>query len=216
MMAVLQLELNLWQQIQQAQAFPQDANWHQLCLAFDQAIAHTPAHQQLAIAASAIEQLAELFAVRASLWFDGWERTPEDEPVLDADLFAEFVRQSMTIDLSDLVAEPELYVRSASDESEPEEGEGSAVEYREKEEVIAELKSHEERMEAATAVIRGLAHDENVADWASVIRAWLLQQGQTSAPLVQVQQETGLIGDRPGVDGRDAQWNAVGAAGRVL
>jgi hypothetical protein len=189
-MTAIQLKLDLWQQLQQAQDSPQDTDWRQLCLAFDQTIALTPTHQQLAIAATAIEQMAELLAARASLWFDDWGRSPDEEPVLDADLFAEFVRQSMTLDLSDLVAEPELYLRSASDESET--VEGSQATYREKEEVVAELKSHEAKMEAAKAAIQGLAPDENVADWAGLIRSWLLQQGESAAPLVQIQQGTGL------------------------
>jgi transposase len=37
-----------------------------------------------------------------------------------------------------------------------------------------------------------LAHDENVADWAAAIAHWLAQQGQSAAPLVQIQQGTGL------------------------
>jgi hypothetical protein len=187
-MTVLQLELNLWQQLQQAQAEPQDANWQQLCLAFDQAIALTPVPQQLAIAATVIEQLAEVLAARANLWFDEWGRSPDDEPVLDADVFAEFVRQSMHLDLTGLVAEPELYVRSPTEKPESEEEEGSAAQYREKEEVIAELESEEAEQKA----ILKLAHDENVGDWAAAIAQWLEQQGQSAAPLVQIQQGTGL------------------------
>jgi hypothetical protein len=185
-MAIIQLELNLWQQLQQAQEFPQEANWQQLCLAFDRTITLTPAHQQLAIAATAIEQMADVLAARASLWFDDWGRSPEDEPVLDADLFAEFVRQLMTIDLSDLVAEPELYLRSASDKSEP--VEGSAAKYRDKEKLLAELES----LDAKQAAISELAHDENVGEWGRAITHWMQQQQLTSAPLMRIEQGTGL------------------------
>jgi hypothetical protein len=185
-MTIVQLELNLWQQLQQAQASPKDTNWQQLCLAFDQTIALTPIHQQLAIAATAIEQMAEVLAARASLWFDDWGRSPNAEPVLDADLFVEFVRQSMAIDLSDLVAEPELYLRAASDKSEP--VEGSEAKYREKEEVLTELES----LDAEQKAISELAPDENVGEWARVIRDWLLQQGEKSAPILQIGQGTEL------------------------
>ncbi len=54
-MTVIQLHLNLWDQLAKAQQSPQDANWQQLCLAFDTAIAQTPAGQKLATAADAIE-----------------------------------------------------------------------------------------------------------------------------------------------------------------
>jgi hypothetical protein len=41
-MPILQLELNLWQQLAEAQQSPQAVDWQQLCLAFDEAIARTP------------------------------------------------------------------------------------------------------------------------------------------------------------------------------
>jgi hypothetical protein len=41
-MTIIQLQLNLWDQLAEAQRSPQDANWQQLCLAFDTAIDQTP------------------------------------------------------------------------------------------------------------------------------------------------------------------------------
>jgi hypothetical protein len=67
-----QLQLNLWQQLQQAQTEPQATDWRQLCLAFDEAIDRTPVGQRLATAADAIEQMADVFAARADKFFSGW------------------------------------------------------------------------------------------------------------------------------------------------
>ncbi|NJK30317.1 MAG: hypothetical protein HC940_09290 [Acaryochloris sp. SU_5_25] len=66
----LQLELDFKQQLQQAQFSPQNVDWQQLCLAFDAAIAQTPLSQQLALAADAIWELAEVFVLRAEAWFE--------------------------------------------------------------------------------------------------------------------------------------------------
>jgi hypothetical protein len=116
-MTTLQLELNLWQQLAEAQRSPQVVDWQQLCLAFDEAIDQTPIGLRLAMAADAIMEMADLFAARADEFFSTWQRVPEDGPVLDEDLFAEFVRQSFHLELDGLVGVPELYVRSASEKS---------------------------------------------------------------------------------------------------
>jgi hypothetical protein len=55
-MTVLQLELNLRQQLTEAQRSPQAVDWQQLCLAFDEAIAQTLAGQKLATAADAMQR----------------------------------------------------------------------------------------------------------------------------------------------------------------
>lgn len=64
-MTAIQLELDFKQQLQQAQSCPLETDWQQLCIAFDAAIAQTPLSQQLALAADAIFEMAELYALRA-------------------------------------------------------------------------------------------------------------------------------------------------------
>ncbi len=92
-MPTLQLQLNLWDQLAKAQQSPQDANWRQLCLAFDTAMLtlqesdQTPVGLRLATAADAIVEMAEVLAARADEFFSTWRRVPEDGPVLDEDLF---------------------------------------------------------------------------------------------------------------------------------
>ena len=95
--------------------------------------------------------------------------------MLDEDLFAELVRQSFSLDLSGLVDEPELYVRSASEKSH--EAAESVVEYREKTEVLAELKSF---VEEDARGVEQLEYDEDVMAWAEAIQGgwsskWLVK-----------------------------------------
>ncbi len=187
-MTIVQLQLDLWQQLEQAQATPQATDWRQLCLAFDEAIDRTPVGQKLAMAGDAIEQMANVLAARASAWADDWYRQPGDGPVLDEDLFTEFVRQSFSLDLSDFVAVPELYVRSFSEKSH--EDMESVVEYREKAEVLAELETFVG--EGAEDEVEALEYDEDIAAWAEAIGGWLQRQRLESAAIRQLQHETRL------------------------
>ena len=184
----LQLQLNLWQRLQQAKAQPEATDWRQLCLAFDEAIELTPVELRLATAADAIEQMADLLLARATAWAEDWNRRPGDGPVLDEDLFAELVRQSFSLDLSGLVDEPELYVRAASEKAH--EDAESVVEYRGKEEVLAELESFVDG-DSVDAEIE-LEHDENIGAWVRAIRRWLELSGVESVAITQLQEATGL------------------------
>ena len=168
-MTAVQLQLNLWQQLEQAQASPEATDWRQLCRAFDEAIDLTPVELRLATGAAAIEQMADLLLARATAWAEDWNRRPGDGPVLDEDLFAELVRQSFSLDLSGLVDEPELYMRAASEKSH--EDAESVVEYREKAEVLAELESF---VGEDAEDVEQLEYDENIAAWAEAVRVWML------------------------------------------
>jgi hypothetical protein len=187
-MTVIQLQLNLWDQLAQAQRSPQDANWHQLCLAFDTAIDQTPVGLRLATAADAIGQMAEVLAARADEFFSTWRRVSEDGPILDEDLFAEFVRQSFHLELDGLVGVPELYIRNALEKVH---GDGeSVVEYRGKDEVLAELESFvgEER----EGEIEALEYDEDVGAWAFLVREWMEIKGVDSVSISEVVDATQL------------------------
>jgi hypothetical protein len=187
-MTIIQLQLNLWQQLEQAQAEPQATDWRQLCLAFDEAIDRTPVGLRLAIAADAIEQMAEVLAARASAWAEDWYRQPEDGPVLSEDLFSEFVRQSLSLDLSELVAKPELYMRSVSEKSY--EDAESVVEYRDKNDVLTELESFVG--EEQEGDIEALEYDEDIGAWAEMIRLWMKLGRIESASIRETIKETNL------------------------
>jgi hypothetical protein len=173
-MTVLQLELNLWQQLAEAQQSPQTVDWQQLCFAFDEAIDRTPVGLRLAMAADAIEQMADVFAARADEFFSTWhrQRVANEGPILDEDLFAEFVRQSFHLELDGLVGGPELYVRSASEKSH--EDAESVVEEVSKETAL--LLAAADEVEAKDAM-ELQAYDEDIAAWANAMRGWLQWQG---------------------------------------
>jgi hypothetical protein len=185
---VIQLELNLWEQLAQAQQSPQATDWQQLCLAFDLTIDQTPPSQRLAAAADAIEQMAEVFAARAEEIFNAWlrQQRANQGPVLDEDLFAEFVRQSFHLDLDDLVGEPTRYMRSSTQQFHPEDE--SVIGYRNKDEVLSELEPLAERERA----IAELEYDEYVGAWIAVVREWLTGQEGDQASFTELLKGTGL------------------------
>jgi hypothetical protein len=186
-MSIFQLELNLWQQLAQAQRSPQDANWHQLCLAFDTAIDQTPVGLRLATAADAIVEMAEVLAARADEFFSTWRRVPEDGPILDEDLFAEFVRQSFHLELDGLVGVPELYVRTAL---EKEHGDGESVVKEVSKEELLESLEPESQLEPIPML--ELEHDEDVGAWAAIVREWMVSAGVEYGSISEVVNSTRL------------------------
>jgi hypothetical protein len=187
-MSVVQLQLNLWQQLEQAQAQPQAMDWRQLCLAFEEAMDLTPEGLKLATAADAIERLADALAAKASAWAEDWSRQPGDGPVLDEDMFSEFVRQSFSLDLSGLVEEPDLYVRSPSEKSH-EDVDSVAEEVTQEVALLLAGTEVEEELENAIA---GLEYDENIAAWSNAIRLWMELKGVESISISEVVNNTQL------------------------
>jgi hypothetical protein len=187
-MSVLQLELNLWQQLAEAQQSPQAVDWQQLCLAFDAAMDDTPIGLRLATAADAIVEMADVFAARADEFFSTWhqQRVAHEGPILDDDLSAEFVRQSFHLDLDGLVGVPELYVRSAPKKSH--EDAESLVEEVSKETALllagAELEPAD--------LMDGLEYDENVGEWANAVRGWMVSRDVVSANIMEIVEVTNL------------------------
>jgi chromatin segregation and condensation protein Rec8/ScpA/Scc1 (kleisin family) len=167
-MPALQLELNFQQQLHQAQSSPVAVDWQQLCLAFDVAIARTPLNQQLALAGDAIVELAEVFALRAEAWFEDLRPSP-DGPVLAEDALADLVRQSMSLDLDELLAEPEPVTRRSL----PKEAVESRVEIVEKDVLLQALEGELREPEQALQVVEA----EDVAAWVDAIATVLEQEG---------------------------------------
>jgi len=113
--ALLMQSQVLWQELEDAASIPEEADLRLLCQMLDQAIALVPEHLRLKVAGEAFVQLANIYAARASTLLDAWERSYNSlGPVLTAEGLADLlVRQSLHVDLGDLVQVPEhKYVRS--------------------------------------------------------------------------------------------------------
>ncbi|WP_299403996.1 hypothetical protein [Acaryochloris sp. IP29b_bin.148] len=179
-MTAIQLELDFKQQLQEAQTSPTDDDWKQLWIVFDNIFSRTHWRDQLELAAEAIYEMAELHTLRADAIFEKLRFSPDEEPVLSDDFLADLFVQERPLDLDDLIAEPELYVRSPSDKTE--EVEGTVVEYQDKEEVLAviEPEIQEEEMSGKDVAL-GASHVEDVGAWVNAIREFL--EGKKDAVL---------------------------------
>ena len=102
----LQLEIDLWGELEDATAKPQSASLSQLCRLLDQAIADLPEQQQLQVAGSAIAQIAQIHSLRAGNFLDENDPVAGCLPMVDQATIAVWVRQSMTVNLDAFVEKP--------------------------------------------------------------------------------------------------------------
>lgn len=174
-MRAIQLHLDLWQELKAAELAPEASDLRHLCQGLDEAIAVTPSAQKLQTAARAFLQIAEIFVLRSQMLLTDWEQSHNEEgpPLEDEDL-SKLLRQSMSLDLEELMAEPEPVTRQwrslnlTSGES--------VAGVIEKEVLLEAFNTEIELVEAqAEAQARALtiAHAEDVSAWSAAIARWL-------------------------------------------
>ncbi|MBD1864982.1 MULTISPECIES: hypothetical protein [Trichocoleus] len=183
-----QLELPLWDSLRAAQIMPERANVAELLGQMDEAIAQAPEPEQLQVAGEALLRVAELYAVRAEALITEWGDAYRD-PIVGSGFFADVVRQTMSVDLSDLM-EPvpprkQRAKRSPAQDAEPE----SLVAPVDKEVILElleewEIKTGAEARQLETELVWAIAHEEAVAEWSQAISQWLRHRG----PRISVQQ----------------------------
>lgn len=192
-----QLELPLWSHLQSCRLAPESVD---LVAVIDRAeveISGLPQEVQMQAAGEAILQLAQLYSLRSHLLIDNWENAYR-APHIRSDFFADIVRQSMAVDLSDLM-EPALPRKSRA-RTVPKARDSVAgvvdksavlamVEQLEANASTSDLRlSDEERKRQALEV----AHDEDVFGWCSAISFWMQQHQGQKISLVQLQQALGM------------------------
>lgn len=97
-----------------AEQAPEQCDLNRLCNGLEEAIATIPLSQQLQTAAAAFLQIAEIFALRAEVLLTDWGQSySEKGPALEEDDLSELLRQSMSLELDELIAEPESYTRES-------------------------------------------------------------------------------------------------------
>ncbi|PZD70477.1 hypothetical protein C1752_12048 [Acaryochloris thomasi RCC1774] len=159
-MAIVQLELNLWEQLAVAEENPEQTDVEQLCLGLDLMLTQVSERQQLATAGEAFLQIAEVFSRRADLLLGDWRQAHSEEgPVLDLDALEGLVRQSMSFDLDDLIAESEPVTRRTFPKDEVE----SRVAIVEKEVLLQELDLQE------AEDVFSVVEEEDVKAWVDAI-----------------------------------------------
>jgi hypothetical protein len=163
-----QLELALWDQLQRAQQSPEFLDVESMLDAVEATVAHLPESEQLRFAGEALLQVAELCVARSALWMTEWEESSRD-PIVERGFFAEVVRQTMAVDLSELMEPISPRKQRVKSTQKPE---GSIVAPVGKAAVLAMV----EQLEAAVAdeaersqEVLAIAHEEKVSFWTEAI-----------------------------------------------
>lgn len=176
-MTATQLELELWDQLQLARQMPEAIDLAQMMDAVEVTAAQLPEAERLRFAGDALLQMAELCAARAGVLMTEWEESCRD-PIVDRGFFADVVRQTMAVDLSDLMKPARPHQIRTRPIAKPE---GSIAAPVEKAAVLAMVDQLEVEDEAAQkqsvlAIPQGsallCAHSEDVAGWTAAILEW--------------------------------------------
>lgn len=165
-------KLELWDQLRLAQQAPEAINLAQMLDAVEATAAQLPEAQRLRFAGDALLQIAELCAARAGALMTQWEETHRD-PIIDHGFFADVVRQTMAVDLSDLM-EPARRRKPRTKRIKLIEIQaGSIVAPVDKTAVLALVEQLEIEAEIQKQQGLAIASDEDVTRWISEIAQWL-------------------------------------------
>ena len=180
-----QLELDLWGDLKTALIAPESADMKLLWYSLDQAIAHQDSNKQLLVAGDAIAQIVEVYVKRANGILDSLKMNDDsgEGPVLDEDFLSGLMRQSMSLDLSDLMEE-----FTFESESSPV-SVGSVVSVLDRKDAKAIARKARAAMRKA---LKALAEQENIPLWQQAIAQWIGQQGSKKVSLEQLQQSLGM------------------------
>lgn len=189
-----QLELPLWSHLQSCRLAPESIDLVAVIDRAERDISGLPQAVQMQAAGEAILQLAQLYSLRSHLLIDNWENAYRDPQVAN-DFFADIVRQSMAVDLSDLMA-PALPRKSRA--SKVPKAHDSVAGVVDKSAVLAMVEQLEANASSyddsslsdaeRKCLALEVAHDEDVSAWCEAIAHWMQQHQGTKVSLLQLQQ----------------------------
>ena len=187
------LEPSLWEALRSAQLMPEQANLSELMPRVDAALAQLSEEgaqmtdsARLQAAGKLLLQVADLCAVRAEALMTGWEETHRD-PIVDRGFFADVVRQTMAVDLSDLMEPVPLRQRRTK----PSETlTGTIVAPIERETLLLwvdqwEAEADEDEVSQVQQVL-AISHEEDVSGWANAISWWMQTAPDCAVPLAEL------------------------------
>ena len=153
---------------------PETVEVMQILDAMEVTAAQLPEAARLQFAGEALLQIAELCAARATILMTEWEEAYRD-PVMQQGFFTDLVRQTMAVDLSDLM-EPTPPRKSRTKRvKSTETEEGSVVATVDKAALLAMVDQLEAALEEERKQqVLQIAHDEDVSRWIEAISQWLI------------------------------------------
>lgn len=181
-----QLELSLWQELAAAAQEPEAADLAQLWQHLEQTIREIDRDQQLLLAAEAISQIVEIYVLRAKTILAALEFKDNSKgPVLSEDFLSGLMRQSMSVDLSNLMED--LFPENEIQEPQHVEDAGGSVAVP-VDKKTARAIATQARQDAKQMAIE-LAGQECVSEWVVAIAQWMEQVPDSGeVTLVELQQ----------------------------
>jgi hypothetical protein len=177
-----QLEFSMWQDLKTASSEPLAANLQQLWSKLEQVIELTDKSQKLRVLGDVIVAIVEIYVMRANAILSTLEASDSSggEPILSEDFLNDLMRQSMSIDLSDMMEklfpEPEPKPRS------PVSARGNIVAPQDLSTDYAMPRAGTEQTFASIApddpkqMLVELAGNEQVSQWSAAISDWMQQR----------------------------------------
>jgi hypothetical protein len=189
-----QLELDLWRELKDATEVPELADLEQLWLYLDAALVSLETQQQLQVAGDAIIQVAQIVQGRSLLTLEEIESVTQDSgPVVPADFFDKFVRQSMHVDFAQFIESPPPLPRSLPQRRHqqfPNDGR-SLVAVLDKKALLQALEEEDEQelnSEQMKEKLLDTAHSEDVVTWVEAISDYFINRQEDSLSLVELAQ----------------------------
>ncbi|PSB33066.1 hypothetical protein [Stenomitos frigidus] len=173
-----QLESLLRSEWQTAQLTPETADLGKLWKQIEVAIAQLPEPLQLQIAGDALLQLAELCQVRSAALLADWEDAYR-APVAPRGFFSDLVRQTMTVDMSDLIASAPPRKQRVRSACKPESSLVAPVSKAAALALVEQLEAESQPLgmlpqsKAELQAVLAIAHEEAVSEWIQTIHGWL-------------------------------------------
>ncbi|NKB17421.1 MAG: hypothetical protein HC770_03880 [Pseudanabaena sp. CRU_2_10] len=161
---VKQLELDLWQAIATAENLPYTLNLSNLLQDLDRTILDLPLERQLEVGSQAIASIASIIQTRSRYLLEDWNGGIA--LLLPEDAFTGLLRQSLNLDLSQLIesaAEPAIARQKPSKQVDTISSTAQVVD---KQEILQML---EAEVTQARSSIASIAYDEAISKWDAAI-----------------------------------------------
>ncbi|MBD2505250.1 hypothetical protein [Anabaena azotica] len=177
-------QLTIWDILDEISEAPPTSSLAAVWSCLDTELENLSVEAQLAIAATAFSQIADILKTRAQwLLEDVRAQTDTDGPVISTDIFAGLVRTTMQLDLDDLIEDPPAQTfrpHGPHQFTNPVTSADSVAAPVEKEDVLAMLEIQ------TVEDVHLLAGDEDVDKWRNAIAQYLVQvRGEISLPKLQ-------------------------------
>ncbi|MGV0027024.1 hypothetical protein [Phormidesmis priestleyi] len=185
------VQLDLWSALDVAEDLQEEADLQELWASLEVALEPLSVRSQLTLAGDAIVRLAQLVQDRAWLTIEELHQLGNTEgPIMAAEAFDRFVRQSMQVNFEPFIEAPPVPPRIGSQVSHstefPDDGRSVVVEV-DRALLLEALKPEVDFVEIETyEQAIALAHSENIQAWTSAISQCFASQPSQSIPFLEL------------------------------